>query len=122
LERVIEEEHHVLGEIAGRISQSQDLEYIVTEVVNGYMDFLVAHPHFIMLLDREALSDNQLLRPDSLLSLSQAGVQMIEQIAKTDQQASLNFLLSLVALCWYPLSQARTFARSEAKFPSLISR
>jgi TetR/AcrR family transcriptional regulator len=112
LERVLHEENKVLGELAAKLSRITDLETIVTEVVNVYMDFLVAHPHFIELLEREALSDKQYLNKDSLLAVSETGIAMIRQIAKTDEQTAIQFLLSLVALCWYPLAHARTFANT----------
>jgi AcrR family transcriptional regulator len=109
LERVLHQENKMLSEIAARLAQLNDLEKIVTEVVNGYMDFLVAHPNFIALLEREALSEKQYINKDSFLSVSSAGVAMISQIAKTNEQESIQFLLSLVALCWFPLANARTF-------------
>ena len=101
---------------AGRaraLASSQTPEAILAGAVSDYFDFLAARPHFIRLIEREALSGATQLEGASHLSAGQEALAAISaelglDDAESDDAAQL--LLSIISLCWFPLIHARTVA------------
>ncbi|MCU0620503.1 MAG: TetR/AcrR family transcriptional regulator [Gemmatimonadales bacterium] len=89
-------------------------EVVVEGAVGDYFDFLVARPHFLRLVEREALGDG----PGAMGEVAQLaiGQEMLEAIASElglDSAPSgdaSQLLLSIISLCWFPLIHARTVA------------
>jgi TetR/AcrR family transcriptional regulator len=101
---------------AGRaraLASSQGPEAILAGAVSDYFDFLAARPHFIRLIEREALNGSDLLDGVSHLSAGQEALAAISAELGLDDSPSgeaAQLLLSIIALCWFHLVHARTVA------------
>src|SRR5262249_48987326 len=76
-------------------------------------DFLAARPNFVRLIEREALSGNGLLDGGRHRSAGQEALAAISDELGLDDSPSgdaAQLLLSVIALCWFPLVHARTVA------------
>jgi AcrR family transcriptional regulator len=98
---------------ARALASGESAETILAGAVSDYFDFLAARPNFIRLIEREALNGSRL--PDSISPLS-AGQEALAAIsaelglddASSGEAAQL--LLSIIALCWFPMIHGRTVA------------
>jgi len=101
---------------AGRaraLASSQTSETILAGAVSDYFEFLAARPNFIRLIEREALSGARQLEGAGHLSAGQEALAAISAELGLDDAASgdaAQLLLSVIALCWFPLIHARTVA------------
>jgi len=101
---------------AGReraLASSQPAEVILAGAVSDYFDFLAARPHFIRLIEREALSTSPLPEGVGHLSAGQEAMAAISAELGLDDAPSgeaAQLLLSMISLCWFPLIHARTVA------------
>jgi TetR/AcrR family transcriptional regulator len=101
---------------AGRaraLASSQAPETILAGAVSDYFDFLAARPNFIRLIEREALSGAIQLEGATYLSAGQEALAAISAELGLDDAESgdaAQLLLSIIALCWFPLIHARTVA------------
>jgi TetR/AcrR family transcriptional regulator len=101
---------------AGRaraLASSQAPEAILAGAVSDYFDFLAARPNFIRLIEREALSGALQLEGAGHLSAGQEALAAISAELGLDDAESgdaAQLLLSIIALCWFPLIHARTVA------------
>jgi AcrR family transcriptional regulator len=101
---------------AGRVralSSSRSGDDILAGAVSDYFDFLAARPNFVRLIEREALSGNGLLDGGTHLSAGQEALAAISDELGLDDAPSgdaAQLLLSVIALCWFPLVHARTVA------------
>ena len=101
---------------AGRaraLASSQAPEAILAGAVSDYFDFLAARPNFIRLIEREALSGGGQLEGVAHLSAGQEALAAISAELGLDDAESgdaAQLLLSIIALCWFPLIHARTVA------------
>lgn len=101
---------------AGReraLASSQSPEVILAGAVSDYFDFLAARPHFIRLIEREALSNSPLPEGVGHLSAGQEALAAISAELGLDDAPSgeaAQLLLSVISLCWFPLIHARTVA------------
>lgn len=99
---------------AGRaraLASSQSAEAILAGAVSDYFDFLAARPHFIRLIEREALSGGGQLEAAGHLSAGQEALAAISAELGLDESVSgdaAQLLLSVISLCWFPLIHART--------------
>jgi AcrR family transcriptional regulator len=102
---------------AGRertLSGAHSPEEILEGAVSDYFDFLSAHPNFVRLIEREALSGSRLVT-DAAPPLS-AGQEALAAIAAElglDDAPSgdaAQLLLSIISLCWFPVVHADTVA------------
>jgi TetR/AcrR family transcriptional regulator len=101
---------------AGReraLASSQSPEVILAGAVSDYFDFLAARPHFVRLIEREALSPGPLRDEVGHLSAGQEALAAISAELGLDDAPSgeaAQLLLSVISLCWFPLIHARTVA------------
>lgn len=78
-------------------------------VIERLFDFLVTHPTFIRITEWEALSGGRYLgNLPRLVTTLQEAVQVLQEEVGWHDDAQ-QFLIDLVALCWFPLAQAATF-------------
>ena len=80
-------------------------------VIERLFDFFVTHPTFIRITEWEALNGGRYLGnlPRLITTLHEA-VQVLQEEARWHIDAE-QFLIDLVALCWFPLAQAQTFLK-----------
>jgi AcrR family transcriptional regulator len=101
---------------AGRaraLSSGRNGDDILAAAVADYFDFLSTRPNFVRLIEREALSGNGLLDLGAHVSAGQEALDAISDELGLDDAPSgdaAQLLLSVIALCWFPLVHARTVA------------
>lgn len=80
-------------------------------VIERLFDFFVTHPTFIRIVEWEALNGGRYLGnlPRLITTLREA-VQVLQGEVRWQHDAE-QFLIDLVALCWFPLAQADTFLK-----------
>lgn len=90
-------------------------EAVLTAIIDSFLDFLVERPTFIRLVEREAAAGGATLRQVA------AGTPAVEEGLATlgryfagpaFRAEPAPLLLSLLALCWFPLAHAETFTRA----------
>ncbi len=107
-------------------SQSTDAppEAILAGAVADYSTFLEQHPHFVRLMEREALAPSTGTGGGDIPPRLAAGQEALEAIVdelgltQEDRDAAAHLLVSLVALCWFPLVHATTLVRATGLDPS----
>jgi TetR/AcrR family transcriptional regulator len=103
---------------AGReraLASSRSAESILAGAVSDYFDFLAARPNFVRLIEREALAGETVAHGESHLTAGQEALAAISAELGLDDSPSgeaSQLLLSIIALCWFPLIHARTVARA----------
>jgi TetR/AcrR family transcriptional regulator len=98
---------------ARALASNESSETILAGAVSDYFDFLAARPNFVRLIEREALSGNRLPHGLSHLSAGQEALAAISAELGLEDSPSgdaAQLLLSIIALCWFPLVHARTVA------------
>ncbi|MBA2555757.1 MAG: TetR family transcriptional regulator, partial [Chloroflexi bacterium] len=91
-------------------------EEVVAALVETFLDFLVARPTFVRLVEREAAAGGVVLQevaaetPDIQLGLATLGGYFAAPAFRAADP--IHVLLSLLALCWFPLAHADTFTRA----------
>ncbi|MDQ3136966.1 MAG: TetR family transcriptional regulator [Gemmatimonadota bacterium] len=98
---------------ARALASSRTAETILAGAVSDYFDFLAARPNFVRLIEREALSGARQLEGAGHLSAGQEALAAISAELGLDDAESgeaAHLLLSVIALCWFPLIHAHTVA------------
>ena len=87
-------------------------EAILAGAVSDYFDFLAARPHFVRLIEREALSTTSMLDLGHLSAGQDALAAISAELGLEDSPSgeASQLLLSIIALCWFHLIHARTVA------------
>ena len=89
-------------------AQGGGIEALLSELVGSYLDFLSANPTFIRLVERESLGGGQrLARNMPHLAALEAGLQAARS-QHTLIDDPRHVLLSVMGMCWFPLSQSGT--------------
>lgn len=130
LERVLEAERvAVLGAQDGLPTTSGSGDAALRAAINNFIDFLVARPTFVQLIEREALANGQHLgETPAFLTVFQAGLVVIEDAAAqgiVHAADPARLLLNIIALCWFPFAHADTFTRGlgiDATDPAFIAQ
>lgn len=91
-------------------------EAVLAGALRDYHDFLAARPNFVRLMEREALGHSPTGADVSpRLSAGQEALSAISEelgLAAADSDEAAHLLLSIVALCWFPLVHGSTLLRS----------
>lgn len=116
LARVLTAEAELLLEAQARATAAGGgPEAVLTALVDAFLDFLVARPSFVRLVEREAAEGAGTLQqvaaetPAVGNGLATLGGYFAGPAFRTEPA---QLLLSLLALCWFPLAHAETFTRS----------
>ncbi|NOK59336.1 MAG: hypothetical protein GFH27_549283n204 [Chloroflexi bacterium AL-W] len=112
LDRILQAEHAAAEQVHARLVSSGAAPVdVITEVIRSHIDFLVARPTFIQLLTREALSNFALQQSTTSLEVIQAGRVLLRQELERADIHHVDpdlLMLSVVALCWMPLTHRNT--------------
>ncbi len=116
LDRVVQAEYNsVAAVLLPGGAAGIEPENVLAQAVSNFFDFLIARPTFVRLIEREALSNARFLRERSayLVLFEQALALISTELGKADyrQIDPTQFLLSITALCWFPLAHTETFVR-----------
>ncbi len=114
LDRIFEAEQlSVLQSLGDQANNENAPKDILALTVNSFIDFLRARPTFMQLIEREALHDARFLKTRSAyIEVFKAGLALIHaEIAQPDVRPvdAGQLLLSIIALCWFPLVHTETF-------------
>jgi TetR/AcrR family transcriptional regulator len=97
------------------LASNRSAESILAGAVSDYFDFLAARPNFVRLIEREALAGETVQHGEGHLTAGQEALAAISAELGLDDSPSgeaSQLLLSIIALCWFPLIHARTVARA----------
>ena len=112
LDRVFEAEQLSVIQSLGDPTDGEPKD-ILALAVSSFLDFLLARPTFPRLIEREALHDARFLKTRSAyLEVFKAGLDLIQvELAQPNvrQVDPVQLLLSIIALCWFPLVHTETF-------------
>ena len=96
------------------LASGETPEVVLAGAVGDYFDFLVARPSFVRLLERQALGSGSGALPGAdHLEAGREALAALAQEVGLDAGPSgdaAQLLLSIVALCWFPLVHAHTVA------------
>jgi TetR/AcrR family transcriptional regulator len=114
LDRVLESDRALVDGLRAQLTQPENtIETVVAAVVGGVIDFLLARPTFLLLIEREARSGSRFLgSTPALLTVLSDSLGLINDERFRSHTRPIDptqLLLSIVALCWFPLDHATTF-------------
>jgi AcrR family transcriptional regulator len=116
LERCFEEVRAAVRSGRDRALKSgQSRDVVLAGAVSDYFDFIAARPHFVKLIQREALSDRQTLEGVPLgLATGREMITALSQelgLGDADQADVAQLVMSLIALTWFPHVHGDTLGR-----------
>jgi len=104
---------------AGReraLASGEPAEVVLAGAVGEYFDFLAARPHFVRLIEWEALGTGRVAGEASqqIAVAQEALTAFVQEVGLEEELAgdAAQFLLSIIALCWFPLIHQDTVARA----------
>lgn len=106
----------LLGVQARAAAAGGNPEEMVAALVDSFVDFLIARPTFIQLVEREAVAGGRILQ--EVVAESEAVQRGLASLAGYFADGPFRgaapgqILLALLALCWFPLAHAETFTRA----------
>jgi TetR/AcrR family transcriptional regulator len=116
LERAFSEVRQAVREGRERaLASNESVDTILAGAVSDYFDFLAARPNFVRLIEREALNGVRLPETMHHLSAGQEALAAISAELGLDDAPSgeaSQLLLSIIALCWFPMVHTRTVAQA----------
>jgi TetR/AcrR family transcriptional regulator len=89
-------------------------EVVLAGVVGDYFDFILAHPRFVHLLEREALAGGARLSDVAPLAVREAVDAIAEELGMlgADADDARQLTLSILSLCWFPVVHTQTVLRA----------
>lgn len=91
-------------------------EVVLAGVVGDYFDFILAHPRFVRLLEREALAGGARLSDVAphVLAVREAVEAIAEELGMlgADADDARQLTLSILSLCWFPVVHTQTILRA----------
>ncbi len=113
LDRVFEAEQLSVMQSLSDVADENGEQDILALAISSFLDFLIARPTFLRLIEREALNDARFLKTRSAyLSVFEAGLALVKtELAQKHIRPvdPAQLLLSIIALCWFPLVHKETF-------------
>lgn len=98
------------------LASHENPSVILAGAVAEYFDFISANPHFVRLMEWEALSDSRRLKdvPPHLEVIQEALGAIVSELALDPSQRAeaMQLLLSIIALCWFPMVHAGTVVQA----------
>ena len=96
-------------------------EQVLSGAIGVYMDFLVRRPAFVRLVEWESLNGGAVLADLAVhLETITRSVQMVAEELNRGAAVEMDpvqLMLSIMALCWFPLSQADTLMKTLGSDP-----
>ncbi len=89
-------------------------EVVLAGAVGEYFDFIASHPHFVRLLEWEALTGAQRLAdlPPHVAAIRETVAAIAEELGLgDDRDEAMQLVLSIIGLCWFPFVHADTVLR-----------
>ena len=125
LERLFAAELELVLGAAARAQEADGPEAALVAAIESFFDFLDARPSFVRLLDREALAGGSLLATTAAHRASMGeGLAATAALLANGPFRPLDpafFLLDILALCWFPIAHAETFARGLGLDPASVA-
>jgi TetR/AcrR family transcriptional regulator len=110
LERV---RHAVRSGQERALASGANPEVVLAGAVSEYFDFITSNPHFVRLMEWEALSGgHHLLQVPPHLEAAHEAVAAIGVEVGLDSTEAAQLLLSIIGLCWFPLVHSATVIRA----------
>jgi AcrR family transcriptional regulator len=98
------------------LASGEPAERVLAGIVSEYFDFITANPHFVRLIEWEALTGGRTLDevPPHVEAAQEALAALSDELAfgpdRPGEAAQL--LLSVIGLCWFPLVHSKTMLRA----------
>lgn len=114
LQRALAEPRALAREVADA-AEGADPTEALRKGIDGYIDFLAQHPTYVRLLERAALDDNSQSgeAPQSVEGLTDALAAVTELLQAAGLRAidPRQFVVSILALCFFPFAHNHTLLR-----------
>jgi len=118
---VLERKFSRIGEVirqtrAEATSRGEGPDAVIAREIEAYLDFLVEHPTFVRLVQWEAVEGGETL--NEMGAYAAAPLHALDAIRGEVERDSLRpidpmqLMVSIAALCWFPLSQRDTLMRA----------
>ena len=109
------------------LASQEPPEVVLAGAVGEYFDFILSHPHFVKLLEREALDGGRQLAhiPPHLEAAQEALGAIVSELAldPADEAEAQQLLISMLALSWFHVVHGPTVLRAlgvEAGAPAFL--
>jgi len=111
------------------LASGQPTDVVLAGAVGEYVDFLAARPNFVRLIEWEALSDGDLSHEAGHhIGVAQEALRaFVQELGLSAELATdaPQFLLSIIALSWFPLIHRSTIVRAlglDAEAPDFLAQ
>ncbi len=116
LDRLMQAEQRIISDLRPQLADVKaSPEMVIAGAVSNFIDLLASRPTFIRLIERESLNQGRFLKErSSFLAVLKEGLDMINSDLKNEAVRQLDpdqLLLSIVALCWFPLAHNQIFVQ-----------
>lgn len=100
---------------ARALASREPRDVILAGLVGDYFDFLAERPTLVRLMERAALGDGPPVEGNPAAGIgAEALAALMDELGfeRRQRREAAHLLLSVLALCWFPLVHQRTFAAS----------
>lgn len=98
------------------LASGESADKVLAGIVSEYFDFITANPHFVRLIEWEALTGGRNLDdvPPHVEAAQEALAALSDELALDPARPgeAAQLLLSVIGLCWFPLVHSRTMLRA----------